>query len=122
MILFGGVDPQGSALADTWVLRWDSSDRTEDRCSDGVDFDADGLAGCEDPDCYYVCAPLCTPGPELATCASTAPSCGDTTCNVALETCRSCAADCGACAAVCGDGFCDMGAGETAASCPGDCP
>jgi hypothetical protein len=38
----------------------------------------------------------------------------------ALESCRLCPQDCGACAGVCGDFFCD--AGETATSCPGDCP
>jgi hypothetical protein len=100
-----------------WRLRWDGAG-ADDSCQDAIDFDGDGLAGCADPDCYYVCTPLCTPGPELATCSAASPSCGDNSCDALLENCRVCPGDCGTCPAVCGDLFCD--AGEMSA-CPGDC-
>lgn len=117
MLVFAGVERSGNALDDLWRIGW-ASDRTTDDCRNATDLDGDALAGCADPDCYYLCSPACTPGPDLATCATMGPRCGDTSCS-ALETCRLCPADCGVCTATCGDSFCDPG--ETATSCPGDC-
>ncbi len=119
MLLFAGIGTASNPVGDMWRLRWDS-DEAADSCADAQDLDGDGLAGCADPDCYYLCAPLCTPGPDLTTCAAAAPSCGDGTCDAFVEQCRVCPADCGACSARCGDSFCD--APESASSCPGDCP
>ena len=44
--------------------RWDSVTPFED-CSSTIDSDGDGLAGCDDPDCWTVCQPAC---PPLTTC------------------------------------------------------
>ena len=115
MVVFGGAEALNTPpVADVYRLRWNGTGADE-ACVAGVDSDGDGLAGCADPDCWPVCAPLCPPG---ATCDPTWPHCGDGVCR-GRESCRSCAADCGACPAVCGDTFCDPG--ETPASCPGDC-
>ncbi|MDX2086421.1 MAG: hypothetical protein SFX73_01170, partial [Kofleriaceae bacterium] len=113
-IIFGGARFDGPDLQETWELRWTSESPVE-QCALSVDNDLDGLVGCDDPDCGAWCAPLCPLG---TICDPAAPRCGDLTCNAALESCRSCATDC-TCTAMCGDTFCD--AGETAASCPGDC-
>jgi hypothetical protein len=111
--IVSGRDPASSELFfDRWELRWDSADGT-DRCN-GKDGDGDGLAKCDDPDCWWVCAPLCPPN---TTCDPSAPKCGDGTCTAPREDCHNCAADCTCGAPVCGDGYCDPG--ET---CPGDCP
>jgi hypothetical protein len=101
-------DPAG------WVLRWEST-QPHEVCGLGFDVDGDGLVGCDDPDCWGYCTPLCPPN---TTCDPAAPRCGDGVCST-LESCRLCPADCGACPTLCGDFLCD--AGETAATCPGDC-
>jgi hypothetical protein len=71
--------------------------------------------GCDDPDCWSYCTPLCPPGVD---CAPELSRCGDGMCNDALESCRMCPEDC-ACDPACGDFFCDSG--ESAETCPGDC-
>ncbi|MBK7540042.1 MAG: hypothetical protein IPI49_32745 [Myxococcales bacterium] len=80
-------------------------------------MDRDGLIGCADPDCWAYCSPFCPPGQP---CDAADRRCGDGTCSAALETCQACPQDCGACPSVCGDYACT--AGESAASCAGDCP
>ncbi|MDY0003374.1 MAG: hypothetical protein RBU30_18895, partial [Polyangia bacterium] len=118
-LLFGGaVFESPSPVDETWTLRWDSA-RSLESCL-GLDSDGDGLAGCDDPDCFGRCDPLCAP--FLAACDPSRPRCGDGLCQEALETCRLCPVDCGPCPAQCGDLHCDASTGESAASCPGDCP
>lgn len=112
ILTVGGVGTSG-AVDDLWRLRWDGEQNYE-QCRLTTDDDRDGAKGCEDPDCWATCSPLCPPG---STCDPSAPHCGDHTCDP-VEDCRSCPGDC-ACTAVCGDLFCDSG--ETQASCPGDC-
>lgn len=116
VVLLGGTNGDGfsDALDDVWTLRY-LNEQPREQCDHVVDADGDGLSGCEDPDCWSRCTPLCPPG---AFCDAAAPRCGDDHCNTALENCRNCAADCD-CTAACGDSFCD--APETQASCPGDC-
>ncbi len=122
MLIFGGnpgacsVGAGPPTLADVWELRA-VSDSPDEQCDLTVDNDGDGLAGCADPDCWATCTPLCPPG---ATCNASDPHCGDGTCDPARENCRNCPQDCTTCPGVCGDTFCDPG--ETAATCPGDCP
>lgn len=107
------ADPETAGLpTEVWLLRYQSASRDES-CRLARDVDQDGLVGCADPDCWYVCTPHCSPG---MTCDDTLPRCGDASCNTAVEDCRSCPQDCGACTPLCGDGICDPG--ET---CPGDC-
>jgi cysteine-rich repeat protein len=100
----------------TWELRYRADTGLDEVCQVGFDIDGDGLVGCDDPDCWGYCTPLCPPGTE---CDPELPRCGDGTCNTFLETCRMCPEDCGACEPLCGDFFCDPG--ESIASCPGDC-
>jgi len=110
----GSLDvDSGGTFDETWRLRYER-DEPRENCFVPVDNDGDGLVGCADPDCWYVCTPACPPG---APCDASAPKCGDGTCS-AVENCRMCPSDC-TCTAVCGDGFCDTG--ETQTSCPGDC-
>lgn len=59
-----------------------------ERCVMPIDADADGRAGCEDPDCAGRCAPTCAYGEDCA-----GPRCGDGTCS-ALEDPVFCPADC----------------------------
>ncbi|HTR55257.1 MAG TPA: DUF4215 domain-containing protein [Kofleriaceae bacterium] len=42
------------------VRKWSSSTPFES-CNPGEDLDGDGLAGCDDPDCYWRCTPSCLP-------------------------------------------------------------
>lgn len=116
ILMYGGnaVANTSSRLDSTLRLRWDG-DVSYEACGDR-DSDGDGLAGCDDLDCWWACTPTCPPG---TACAAGGPSCGDTVCNPALESCVTCATDCGACPVVCGDFTC--AATETLASCPGDC-
>jgi len=112
---FGGAPTSGGPSLDQALLRWTSS-RPDEQCDGRTDLDADGLTGCDDPDCWRVCAPLCPPD---VTCAAAAPGCGDGVCAAGLETCGVCPGDCGVCPVRCGDGRCDPA--ESAAACPGDC-
>ncbi len=114
-IVFGGVRI-GGYIGDTWSVGYDPVVAAE-VCTGGADHDGDGLVACADPDCAYVCSPLCATNP--ASCTDASAGCGDGVCSE-LETCRCCPTDCGACPAVCGDAYCDPG--ESAATCPGDCP
>lgn len=103
-------------------LRWDGSAPGE-ACT-GIDDDGDGRDRCGssgDPDCQYICRPLCpTGGMHAATCGPTSIGCGDTICHPAGETCLTCPEDCGTCPSTCGDFTCDANT-ETATTCPGDC-
>jgi cysteine-rich repeat protein len=99
---------------DTWLLRYENAALRES-CHTGIDGDRDGAVGCDDDDCFGVCAPLCYPG---SACASAMPRCGDATCQP-VESKRSCPADCGTPPVRCGDQLCESA--ENAASCPGDC-
>ncbi len=105
----------GTLPADSWDLSWRGPGAHE--ICGPTDGDADGLVGCDDPDCWWICTPMCPPGSD-ASCATTqsGPKCGDAICNSTRESCFTCPGDCGVCN-LCGDGVCD--AGET---CPGDCP
>jgi len=110
----GGTDGI-RVLADQWLLSWSESDRIYERCLARQDLDGDGAYGCDDPDCWWACTPLCTP---TLPCPTSAPRCGDGVVGPA-ETCQLCAADLTPCP-MCGDLACE--APETAATCPGDCP
>lgn len=101
----------GSPTNEQWRLRY-AGPVARDTCRTGFDHDGDGKTGCDEPDCWADCTPLCPPG---APCDMTAPRCGDDVCS-SIESCRSCPGDCD-CAPTCGDFICDPG--ET---CPGDCP
>jgi len=86
IVTFGG---RGTTLAqnDTWALAYRSL-ATPERCLlAGADEDGDGLAGCEDPDCWGRCSPLCPPA------TSCSPRCGDATCDP-LEDRLICPQDC----------------------------
>lgn len=131
MVVVGGISQVGAL-----ELRFDApaseAEAPTESCVDSGDVDGDGLAGCDDPDCWGRCAPSCAPATSCAT-----PGCGDGECNLTLEMGDLCAVDCD----VCGDGVCAPGfetaascatdcapcgdatcaAGESAASCPGDC-
>ena len=99
-----------------WLWRCEHAGSRYELCAGGVDFDLDGLAGCDDPDCWALCTPGCPPG---ATCDPAFAHCGDGVCNANLESSPLCPADCGTAPEVCGDYQC--GPAETAATCPGDC-
>lgn len=88
-VLFGGLDIHGTILGDTWLLSW-HSDSPEEAC-DGTDNDADGLRGCDDPDCWPRCTPRSPPGAPRS---DADPHCGDGVCNPALETAALCPDDC----------------------------
>jgi cysteine-rich repeat protein len=111
LVMSGSTNP--GLLDDSWELSWQGPGVNELCGAD--DTDGDGLVGCADPDCWWVCTPSCPPGTE-ATCDQTGPRCGDAGCEAPRESCATCPGDCGACN-LCGDGVCDSG--ET---CAGDCP
>jgi cysteine-rich repeat protein len=122
-VLVGGLDAPpaepGTPLVDTWALGYVAQAAGE-ACAAGFDVDDDGLVGCDDDDCWGVCAPMCPPTADPLACPS-APVCGDGACGD-VEDCRTCPQDClvgVACDVACGDFFCDDG--EDAAGCPGDC-
>ncbi len=97
---------------DVWEFGFGSM---REACFTALDGDNDGLAGCDDPDCWGFCNPECPPG---ARCAADVERCGDGRCNENLETSRLCPQDCGEAPVFCGDYHCDAGEAET---CPGDC-
>ena len=119
VLLFGGSPfgaPSAVAMRGVSLLRWDGV-IASDSCRTLEDSDGDGLRGCDDPDCWPVCQPLCSPGVE---CGAGTPRCGDAA-HTEVETCGICAVDQPqACAERCGDFACT--GVETATSCPGDCP
>ncbi len=104
-----GVDLIGALH---FELRWEDGGAYE-TCETRVDVDGDGKVGCQDPDCWSRCEPLCLPG--VTTCPST-PTCGDMTC-AGPETPLVCTDDCGVPLRSCGDLVCDP-----AETCFGDCP
>lgn len=104
-----------SVRDDQWLLAWAEPQTIYERCLARQDLDGDGLYGCDDPDCWWACTPLCTP---TMPCAASAPRCGDGRIG-ANETCQMCPADVPACP-MCGDLACEPP--ETSTSCPGDCP
>lgn len=90
LVMLGGAS--GGNDATTWILRWESATRDESCVDATADTDADGLAGCDDPDCWGRCDPRCSPG--VPDCAADRPRCGDGACNPALETPLLCPKDC----------------------------
>jgi hypothetical protein len=92
LLIFGGQNFFNSPVAETWALRFGDPARPGERCRFATDdFDADGLAGCADPDCWGRCTPGCIPG--LA-CPTTAERCGDGACNRSVEDMYLCPDDC----------------------------
>lgn len=76
----------------TFALEYQPQIREIERCSDASeDRDLDGLAGCEDPDCFGRCEPLCPAG---AFTGCTSPRCGDGTCDPRREDRHICPQDC----------------------------
>jgi hypothetical protein len=93
--MFGGADDVGAApVADVLRLHWDAPFTAQETCI-ATDTDGDTLAGCDDPDCSYLCTPACVP---RETGCMSAIECGDGVCDPDRETCALCPGDCGACA------------------------
>lgn len=90
LVVFGGAS--SSMDAATWILRWESSTPDESCLDANVDADGDGLAGCDDLDCWGRCDPRSPPGTTDV--AGNRPRCGDGICNPALETRALCPGDC----------------------------
>ncbi|MDX2091935.1 MAG: hypothetical protein SFX73_28995 [Kofleriaceae bacterium] len=88
LVIVGGRSQLGDPTR-TWRLTSEQIVEPRERCTADADDDSDGLRGCDDPDCWTRCAPLCEPGEVCA-----GPRCGDNTCDAPLETYASCAADC----------------------------
>jgi len=60
-LYIGGTIPKDTnTFGDTWSLAWTNDEATE-ACF-AVDTDGDGLASCDDPDCWWACDPACSPG------------------------------------------------------------
>jgi cysteine-rich repeat protein len=122
VVLFGGIDNNG-LLDDTWELSYQISGDPGEACELGaLDYDNDGVLGCDDPDCWGRCMPECPPDstPDWPSdCDTARPHCGDGVCNPFLETQRLCPGDCGPPPEICGDFICE--GAEDNASCPGDC-
>ncbi len=79
----------------TWAFAYINGAFPPDRCVGAdLDTDEDGLAGCDDPDCWALCSPECSPA--AVSCPSDAPACGDGVCNLAVEDAALCPGDCGA--------------------------
>lgn len=90
LVVFGGRG-RADILRDTISLGYDAISESDERCAiANIDADGDGLATCDDPDCWGRCAPLCMPG---ETCSPTAPHCGDGECQL-TEDRLLCPADC----------------------------
>jgi hypothetical protein len=111
MFVFGGFasdnnNRQGPAK-DMWRLSVSRVAGAESCDAADGDSDHDGLIGCDDPDCFALCRPLClpysscdrTPGvssqQQLVTSGvlQGQPYCGDGVCNRALETAALCPTD-----------------------------
>ena len=115
LVAFSGRDATLSPTTGTAIIQYRANGPVETCTSAQIDYDNDGLAGCNDDECWSVCNPLCPPG---VTCPGGSPKCGDGTCQP-FEDCNICPTDCGACTGTCGDFHCDSG--ETHTSCPNDC-
>jgi cysteine-rich repeat protein len=115
-VLFGGYSENVGLVGDTWTLGFRAGVAGE-LCLDDIDYDGDGLAGCDDDECWRVCTPNCPPDSPPGLCDGL-PYCGDGLCS-GLETPRLCG-DCLMSLPVCGDTYCDLG--EEVGGCPGDCP
>ncbi len=87
----GGVLLLG-ANGKTWRLDSTTPFSTYESCTIVEDRDGDGLAGCDDPDCWARCTPLC---PPMASCTAPDPRCGDGACS-RVEDYLICPADCAA--------------------------
>ncbi len=63
VVVGGRAAYSGATISDAvWLLDWRGAGLLE-QCELGtVDDDDDGLVGCDDPDCWYVCTPTCAPG------------------------------------------------------------
>ena len=91
-VLFGGFTSSGAVANDTWRFATQAPLDVPDTCvAKTSDTDNDELAGCDDPDCWGRCTPLCPPGQP---CAADAPRCGDGECNAAVEDWLLCDVDC----------------------------
>jgi cysteine-rich repeat protein len=87
---FGGRSLVMSLASDTWQLGY-RSQAPEERCLlSTADDDGDGLAGCDDPDCWGRCTPDC---PPATSCATGLPYCGDAQC-APIEDSLICPEDC----------------------------
>jgi len=82
IVIHGGAK---SALArdvtndETWMLTFTAAGEGRETCQlDNEDADGDGRMGCDDPECWARCAPLCPPG---TSCPADAPKCGDGVCS-----------------------------------------
>ena len=106
----------------------DAPSETKDSCPQDCETCGNGV--CEPPgetyqncgsDCYCYPDGNCdAPSETKESCPVDCNQCGNGTCEEAAgEDCWTCSQDCPNCTS-CGDGTCD--AGETTASCPGDCP
>jgi hypothetical protein len=84
---FGGT--LTDVLDDGWIMEFASASSPRDRCED-TDTDGDGLAACQDPDCWARCTPQCPPG---LPCNAQAPRCGDGVCSL-VENTNVCPGDC----------------------------
>jgi hypothetical protein len=84
LVMFGGADDTTAELGDSWFFRYEDPAVPDEACHTGLDYDGDGLAGCDDPDCAGLC-------PH--------DRCGDGVCD-AFEDCGLCPRDCGVCGSV----------------------
>lgn len=74
LLLIGGTAAPASSR-----LRYERGLEPIERCVLATDdFDKDGLAGCDDPDCWGRCAPSCPSTTPVGTCSA---RCGDGVCN-----------------------------------------
>jgi cysteine-rich repeat protein len=89
VVLIGGQFSLGSPTS-TWTYGYAAAATVPDRCIAGIDTDGDGRAGCDDPDCWARCQPMCAPEEP---CDATLPHCGDGSCS-SIEDYVICPADC----------------------------
>jgi hypothetical protein len=89
-VLASGAN-SGAALPDTWTRAFESPDVPPEDCISATeDTDGDLEVGCDDPDCFGRCAPLCPPG---GACDPAVPRCGDGQCGF-VEDYLICPNDC----------------------------